>query len=211
MRNYVELLLWKGMAALLLVFLCGPASATLLNTELLENGDAEAGDTSGWVSIGIDAIDASICGTAGLPTQVSIGSYCFHGGLGDPLELMEQIIDLTELSESVDLGGIDATFSALVQERDGDFAEVRLQWLAEDSAVLGEYMGSPSVSGEWSQVGFDQEPVPVGTRSARVVATASRETGVSNDGMFDNFSFTLVPEPAHCGWLLGALLLWRRR
>ena len=76
-----------GMVVVLL-FGSGVAWGTLLGVNLIENGDAEAGDLSGWVVTGpADVLGTGVdpntsTGTAGVPVGDSIGAFSFEGGQG---------------------------------------------------------------------------------------------------------------------------------
>lgn len=186
-----------------LLGLCGGASAVELGTSLLVNGNAEAGNTSGWISTGGDAFPTTgpAPGTLGLPAGTSLGNYVFTGGTGPASgQSLSQRVDVSELGSAIDSGALSSTFSVLVQSREFDPASGELRFLDASNTRLATFAfaDTPSTTYDWALF-QDNRVVPAGTRSIEVYLLSTRTTGVSSDGYFDNASLTLtsaVPEPA---------------
>jgi len=73
-------------------------------TELVTNGGAETGDTTGWLSTGIEA------GSPGGFAR-GFGDFTFTGGRGPTTQTLFQAIDVSNLSAQIDSGTIQANFS----------------------------------------------------------------------------------------------------
>ncbi len=76
--NIKKVLLFMGVMFFSIGAMIGApqANAALLNTELVINGGAEEGGTTGWISTGIDAVTSPGTPAAGF------GSFVFTGGTG---------------------------------------------------------------------------------------------------------------------------------
>jgi hypothetical protein len=111
------------------------SEAQMLNTELVINGGAETGDTTGWVYGGIDAITPFDPWHAGFS-----GSYMFSGRYGDPYQTLTQTIEVSSLASQIDSGLIQSHFSILMQARQTgslmDTAEVTLSFLDSGSSII---------------------------------------------------------------------------
>ncbi len=203
-------------AALLALSMATPAAS--LDTELLVNGNAEAGTTAGWSSTGMDAIGNAVAGTAGLPPGTSLGHFVFSGGTGAASgQALTQSVDVQSLATAIDAGDISSRFSVLAQSRSLDHASGTLRFLGAGMQQLAVFAFDDPVSSafNWALYG-DTRIVPTGTRSIEIFLLTTRSTGVSSDAYFDNTSLVLtsaVPEPAAAWLLLAALpllvLRWR--
>ena len=76
------------------------ASPALVNTELVINGGAETGDTTGWVSTGIDAVPA-------VGPAAGFGSFAFTGSTGPTTQTLLQTIDVSAHSVQIDAHQIE--------------------------------------------------------------------------------------------------------
>ena len=56
--------------SILVCMMAAHANAASFNTELLINGGAEAGDTSGWLTTGIDAVSSALALSLASPLSV---------------------------------------------------------------------------------------------------------------------------------------------
>ena len=107
----------------------GAADATLINKDLLINGNAEIGDTSGWVSNGIEAYSTTLfSSTVGLPPGANIGDWVFSGGTGSAgSQSLTQSVDVSDLASLIDSGHITSSFSILLESRmDGGFTDLAI-------------------------------------------------------------------------------------
>jgi len=193
------------------------ANAALLNTELVVNGGAEEGDTTGWLSTGIDAV------TPDTPAA-GFGSFVFTGGTGPDTQTLLQTIDVSGNSVNIDAGAIKSIFGIELQSRADsdapsyvDTAQVDVSFLDEGSRVLDSFFfvdTSNVTLPDWDFFS-DTRLLPSGTRSIKILLTTNRTIGTFSDGFFDDVSLQLssIPEPAAV-WLFGSgiigLLVFRR-
>ncbi|MDJ0518684.1 MAG: hypothetical protein QNJ74_21300 [Trichodesmium sp. MO_231.B1] len=83
----------------------GNAHAATLGVELVQNGNAETGDTTGWLSTGINTVPTSAPFL--LPSPVDIGLFSFTGGTGPAdSQALLQSIDVSSLALQIDEGDI---------------------------------------------------------------------------------------------------------
>jgi hypothetical protein len=218
------------LSTLSLLAFAAAGQAAGLNSELLANGDAETGTTTGWVSNGIEALSTATTvgvppGTAGLPPGITTGAFVFNGGTGTAAgQTLGQTVALSGLYDLIDAGGVMASFSILLQSRragsavDSEQGELRF-WGDGNSLLASQtFVDDHVVSNVWDWSTFsDVHSLPIGTRSIEVALVFARTgTGVSTDAYADNASLVLtsaVPEP-NAAWLLLAglpLLCLRRR
>lgn len=172
--------------------------------ERLINGDAEAGDTTGWSSSGINVIDSDNAATLGLPSGMSLGSHAFTGGTGAAAQTLSQIVSVADQITSIDAGAAVYDFSILLQSRRLgtalDEAKGELRFLNGSGELLDNlsFADRSAASGiyDWDWVKLSGA-VPLFTRSIEVRLIATRNGGSSSDGFFDNASLTVsaVPEP----------------
>lgn len=184
-------------------------TAATLGSELVTNGDAERGDTSGWGSAGIDVVPSSGAFTEGLPSGVSIGLFSFTGGRGTASgQSLTQLIGVSDLAAQIDQGSVGSLFSVLLQSRrltlsePVDSAQATLTFLDMNNEVLSsqtfldtDFSGPSDLAyADW-ELFASNGAVPVGTRSISIGLLATRSAGFSSDGFFDNVSLSLVPIP----------------
>jgi PEP-CTERM motif len=196
------------------------AWAASLNAELLTNGDAEIGTTTGWTTTGVEVISTSVTGQLGLPSGTSIGQWSFGGGAGSAAsQALTQLVDISDLSSIVESGAGRYSFSILVQSRRvgiTDSASGQLRFLdATGSLISGLSFTDRSVQNnvlDWDQITLSSV-LPTATRSIEVFLNTSRTAGNSTDAYFDNASLSIsaVPEPDTLAlMLLGGLLVASR-
>jgi len=173
----------------------------------VENGNAETGDTTGWLSTGINTVSTSARFL--LPSPVDIGAFSFTGGIGpaDSQGLL-QSIDVSSLALEIDKGDIVSSFSVLLQSRSissgSDIGKATLSFLDESNNVLLSevFIDNPVQDMfDWNQF-FDERIVPVNTRSIEIILDSSRNVGSSSDSYFEEVSLILnssdnqsAPEP----------------
>jgi len=171
-----------------LIVLVNPVS--VLNENLIVNGNAETGDTSGWISTGIDAVSPDA------PAQ-GFGAFSFTGGTGPVTQTLFQSIDISGSSSQVDSGQIQSIFSINLQSRTNnvitDLARVDVSYIDNAGVALDAFSIVDDVDlslGHWKSFS-DNRGVPVGTKSIEVLLTANRSGGISSDGFFDEISLQL--------------------
>ena len=180
------------------------AEAAMLNSELMVNGGAEAGNTSGWFSTGIDAV---------LPDAYSsgFGSYVFTGGTGDTIQTLSQSIDLSSNAMQIDSGQLISSFSINLQQRSDqnnlDQARVDVSFLDSSKLILDSFFFEDVVDigvFDWNYFS-DTRLISAGTRSVEILLTATRIRGMSSDAFFDEASVQISPVPIPgAAWLFGS-------
>jgi hypothetical protein len=198
------------MKKILLIFLLlcvTNTNAATLDSELLINGGAETGDTTGWVSTGISAVVPDIY-------SQGFGSYVFTGGTGAVTQTLVQQIDLSGNSSEIDNGSIMSIFSIYLQSRSAgnttDIAKVDVTFRDGSHSAIGSYSFVDDINLELFDWNFysDYRSVPVGTRSVEIFLTASRVGGLYSDAFFDEASFKLTAVPIPAGiWLFSSSIL----
>ena len=192
------------------------ANAVLLNSELVVNGGAETGDTTGWTSSGIEAY------VAGLGPASGHGFWAFTGAKGAMSQSMHQTIDLSANSAQIDAGELVSIFSINLQSRSTtlnsalDEARAKVSFFDGSGALLDSVFFVDDINTDlfdWNLFS-DSRLLSKGTRSIEILLTATRlaNTGDFNDGFFDTVSLQLdnigtgpsaVPVPAAV-WLFGS-------
>ena len=179
------------------------ADAASLNTELVINGGAEAGDMSGWSPSGIEAVP-------GVGSSSGFGTFVFTGGTGLASQSAIQSIDVSANSALIDAGLGSSIFSINLQARTDsvatDTAEVTESYLDASDALIDSFSfaGTAQLVPDWDFFS-DTRAIPSNTRSLAILLTTTRTVGLSSDGFFDEVSLqlTAVPVPAAV-WLLGS-------
>ena len=175
------------------------------------NGNAESGNLSGWS-------DALGHGFSVLPTgqatPVQEGAFSFWAGItgtsGPLVNEIYQDIDLSILSDGIDIGIVSGAFSGYARSNSAsgatDFARVIVEYRSGADAVLATYdSGNIAIVNTWVQLG-DTRIIPSGTRKARIRLHGTRTGGASTDAFFDSISLC-VPTAAGIGDNVGEATL----
>lgn len=219
-----------GVVAAAIIFAPRPlVAAPVLGSNLIVNGDAEAGPGSlsgnavasipNWTSSGNFTVVQYAAG-AGFPSPTDPGPVSrranfFAGGPSNASSSASQLVDLSTLAGEIDMGRVSFDLSGFL----GGFSSQR------DNAVLTvSFINESSVQLRAAQLGpvssVDRSnntgllfrdvlgTVPIGTRSINVFLQMTRLDGTYNDGYADNLSLVLtaptnVPEPTSL-WLVCA-------
>ena len=214
---------------------CVPASATMLDTNLILNGGAE-GDTGAssfgetvtptdWITTGnFSAVQYSIGSAGDLNTadSTAVGGALnyFAGGPNNALATASQLLDISDLGAAIDAGSLTAVFEALIGgfATQSDNLTAQAIFLDASSDTLLTLALGPVTPADRSNESMllplsANAAVPIGTRSINILLTAVRLEGSYNDGYADNLSLVLtgdsvepVPEPGTFA-LLGLGLL----
>jgi hypothetical protein len=188
----------------------GSASAAAPTANLLQNPGAEAGPGSPD-GLAIDAppswtttasFTATQYGAPGFPTpaqSTSIGGgRNFFAGGNTALATATQTVDVSAARSQIDAGTQPVTLSGYLGgfASQADTMTVTATYLGASGNSLGSLRIGPVTAADRSgQTALLRRAVsgtiPVGTRSVRVVMTATRLEGTSNDGYADNISLTL--------------------
>jgi hypothetical protein len=205
------------------------ASAAPLDTNLIVNGDAEAGAGSnsgavvpvpGWATTSnFTAVTWSAGGgfpTATDPGPADRGLNFFAGGPGTALSSATQLIDLSANSATIDAGQLQYELSGWLGgfSSQGDNAVLTATFLDLNGGTLSfATLGPVTATDRINQSGLllrDTEGfVPAGTFSVEVRLELTRLDGSYNDGYADNLSFSVsaVPEPGTWAMLGSGLVL----
>ena len=126
-----------------------------------------------------------------------------ENGAGNGVETATQVLSIASAASQIDSGGVAATLSADL----GGFADQEDQASAAASFLgsAGQQLGRVAIAPVTAADRHDttellartgSAAVPAGTRSVRVVMTATKFAGAYNDAYLDNLSLTLLPPPA---------------
>jgi hypothetical protein len=189
------------------------ASASIFGTNLIVNGDAEAGPASldggavasipGWNG-GVGGATVVVYGAVGgFPTPASPGppnrgAQFFAGGQDQSFSSLTQNIDLSSGAAQIDLGTTTYDLSAFLGGYSGqaDRATITLSFVNGANAVIGGYdMIGPTPTDRNFTTGllFSEKTgfVPIGTRSVIIDLGMDRQEGTYDDGYADNLSLVL--------------------
>lgn len=160
------------------------SKASLLDSNLVINGDAETGDLTGWATDGAETTTS----------VVFSGDYSFTGATGSSPETMSQVLDLSTFSSIIDSANANFSFSAQLQNRSFDFVEMELSFFDLSNTLVGPILSindptnSPFV---WDFLGEINGAVDVGVRSASISFIFTRNSGFSSDAYVDEIDFRI--------------------
>lgn len=188
------------------------AGAVQLNTNLLTNGTAEAGEGSPdgytvlpvpkWTTEGnftVVLYGAPAFPAADSPGPAKRGLKFFSGGPDNPQSTMRRTLNLKPLAADIDTGTVKGTLSGYLggYASQEDHADVAVTWVDATGAELGTTaLQTVTATDRGGVTGLLKRKavatVPSGTRSARVVVTMTRTEGAYNDGYADSLSLILA-------------------
>ncbi len=192
--------------------LAASADATLYGRNLVVNGNAEANVGSddetivvkptGWKTSGQFGV-FKYGGIFGFPDRsvpgpADRGKNFFTGG-DAAISTATQLIDLRGIAAAIDTGKVRFNLSAWLGGYDGqeDYATVSAVFLSSLAHSLGQVrLGPVTPADRGSHTSLVarslQGTLPKATRSVRVVLTANRVVGTSDDGYIDDVSLILT-------------------
>jgi hypothetical protein len=198
------------LAGALCLSACGSSSgpgATTDTGNLILNPGAEAAvgssnadpvKTPDWTSTGeATALQYGIGGYPALtdPGPPDRGKNFFAGGEDDMNSSLTQSIDVSTYGSAIDGGAVTYDLSGWLggYSSQDDYATLTVTFLDATEKALGTAVIGPTTAKErMDNTGFVEKtkkgPVPVGTRSLKVVLAMVREEGAANDGYADNLS-----------------------
>jgi hypothetical protein len=200
------------------------ARAAIPSGNLIVNGGAEAGTGSsdsstsapapipGWATTTnftehtYDPAGSQSFPDANVSAAIGGGSQFFAGGpaggAGNNVETATEAVNVSIAAAEIDTGGVSATLSADLggfasQE---DQAKVTATFLGSAGQALGNLTIGPVTAQDRNNVTAllarkGSAAVPGGTRTVRVVVTATKFAGAYNDAYLDNVSLSLSGSP----------------
>lgn len=197
------------------------ARAAVPASNLLVNGNAESGTGSsdsstttpvpipGWTTTtNITEHTYDPAGSAAFPdvnasAAIGGGTQFFAGGpangAGNTVETATQDVDVSTAATEIDAGTVTATLSAHLGgfSTQGDNAALTATFLNSAGAQVGTLTVGPVTAADRNNTTqmlprTASGPVPPGTRTVRVVLTATKTDGSYNDAYADNLSLTLT-------------------
>ncbi len=186
----------------------GQAQATSLGTNLIVNGDAEAG-TTGWTAFDGTAIFGSVEYSSNWvqpsqPGPADRGSRLFVGDSGNAIAAGFQTLDVSDLSGLIGQGQVSYTLSGWLGgwTTQNDNALLFVQFFDAGNTELGHVTLGPVMPadrGNATGLVFVSTGgvLPTGTTGLQFSLSMERFSGGDNDGYADNLAFQLqaVPEP----------------
>ena len=198
----------------------GPARAAVPAGNLIVNGNAESGTGSsdssttapvpipGWTTTpNITEHTYDPAGSGAFPdvnasAAIGGGNQFFAGGpgngAGNTVETATQVVDVATAAAEIDAGTVTATLSADLGgfSTQGDNAAVTAMSLNSAGAQLATLTIGPVTAADRNNTTqllrrSASGTVPPGTRTVRVVLTATKTDGSYNDAYVDNLSLTL--------------------
>jgi hypothetical protein len=204
-----------GAFALSIAVTTGVLAAGMYGTNLVVNGNAEAGPGApsnsgvmkppGWTTTGeFTAVKYGASG--GFPDMTSPGpsdrGANFFAGGNVPVSTATQTISLAAGAADIDKGTVTYVFSAWLggYSSQDDNAKVALIFKGADGASIAQTQLGPVLAKERKSVtGFLLKnvsgAVPKGARSATITLTMTRVEGTYNDGEADDVSLVLTKSP----------------
>lgn len=218
----------RSALALALSFAAFAGQAADLGSNLILNGNAEAGTSSWSAYAGTDLFQAVAYGNNWVkpnePGPVDRGSFLF-AGQSSPYSAGYQLYDLSNLGAAVASGQLAFKLDGYLGgwTNQGDNAQITVFFRDSLSNLLGTAeLGPVTAQDRNNQTGLlyrqTQGFVPVGTTAIELTLSMERLNSNDNDGYADNLSFVLntpaVPEPSTYALMalgLGGLFVARRR
>jgi uncharacterized protein (TIGR03437 family) len=186
---------------------------SLLGTNLIVNGNAEAGlpipstlgvavDVPGWVRSADFTTDAYVGGVGDLdsttPGSPDAGHLYFYGGSSNELSSAYQDIDISSAAGLIDAGQIKYDLSAWIggYADQNDNCVLTLQFMNWSGSVLSSVKLGPVLAADRNQLSAllkrtASGVIPAGARMVHVSMTMTRTDGEDNDGVADSLSLIL--------------------
>lgn len=205
----------RGLAAIALTVSALGAQAAGYGSNLIVNGDAEAG-TSGWTALaGVPLFESAAYSSNWVqpsePGPVDRGANLFVGGAGAPFVGGSQVLDLSTNAADIAGGAVQYQVSAWLGgwTSQQDNALLYVSFVNASNIEVGNSILGPVTPADRNNTTglFYRETtglVPMDTRSVIFSLSMERVNGGDIDGYADNLSFALapVPEPATYGLML---------
>ena len=167
--------------------------STEFTANLLLNGDGENGINNWTIETGI--IESLGPGECNGVNPFSGNQYLAVGGLCDGNETtyseVYQIIDISSEATHIDNGYVEVLMDGYLSNFGGnDEPTFSIEYLDDMDMVLSSSATLSTLNSSWSRL-KSTEPVPVNTRSLKVILTGTRNAGTDNDSYFDDLMVKL--------------------
>ena len=166
-------------------------SANYVTGNLLQNGDAESGISS-WVG-DIESLLDNECGSVPVyqgTNFFAVGGVCANeqtnGQATQSIDVSAHATEIDDDKSQVEYSGFLRTWGL-----NNDLPEMYIEFLSASIALLVTSAVLSNNEAEWL-LQSAYEPVPVSTRTLRVVLTGTRLAGTDNDSYFDTLSVRLL-------------------
>jgi PEP-CTERM motif len=205
-------------AVALLALAASAAQATTFDTNLITNGNAEAG-VSGWTAYDGTAVFGSVAYSSNWvqptePGPADRGGFLFVGDGGNAFAAGFQEFDVTDIGAAVSAGQVTYNLSGWLGgwQAQTDNALVFVQFFNGGTEVGNVTLGPVTPADRNNTTGlFFRDTsglLPSGTNRIQLSLSMERLSGGDNDGYADNLSFMLqaVPEPQTYAMMVLGLL-----
>jgi hypothetical protein len=168
-----------------LVLVVSMIAGTALAQNLLVNPGAETGNTTGWT-------DPDVAWAAAAAIAPHSGAYFFWPAVKDLSQTtLYQDVDVSSSASQIDAGLQYLHLSGWLanwNQYPHDQATLAIQALSSSAQQL-LYLSRSHRSPVWTRYAIDAA-IPAGTRTLRVLLTATRFVGSDNDGYFDDLELS---------------------
>jgi hypothetical protein len=161
-------------------------------TNLLNNGNAEAGSLAGWTD--------PIAHGYNVSTASYSGAYAFTGGISGPAASawnneLRQDVDVSASAAAIDANSVTSTFSGRVRSNEAggatDTGRIVLEFLSAAGGTLQSFDSGVLLPTNTWLLASDVRIVPPGTRTLRVRLLGHRDVGASTDSSFDELDLRI--------------------
>lgn len=173
-------------------------SESILGENLLENAGAEEGISQWDVLEGVvESLPALECNGVNPNSgerYLIVGGLCEHS----PFARTSQSIDLTNYTEEIEAGNLQANFGGYLSDFSGvDLPEMKLVFLDEFENILSETETISSLNSTWTFLSAWAD-IPTQSRSMEFHLMGTRNAGEDNDCYFDDLFLRVGQSETDC-------------